>query len=346
MDKSNSIIKTIARSYCVACKSNGTIVYENLTDKLFSTAGEWSMRKCNNKKCGTFWLDPSPQEEDLYKLYDTYTTHEDTVSLRREVGNKILNKIRNSYLYSKYGYGNEPSRLEKLLGLIAYIHPSWRDFQEANIFYLPAKKNGRLLDVGCGSGSTIQILEQKGWKGVGVDFDKKAIENAKKKNIEVYYGDLFSQSFADNSFDAIVMNHVIEHVPSPVLLLEECRRILKKGGTLVAITPNAGSRGHEHYKEDWRGLETPTHLQVFTVESLKNVATDAGFTSVKYFSSMQGILYILDASENMKRHKTFEIKINNSLIKKMIQQVRWLFLGILHTLQKNRDEVAVIVCTK
>lgn len=346
MTEKSKFLKTITRTYCVVCHSSGTIVYKNLKDKLFSIEGEWSMRKCNNKKCGTVWLDPAPQEEDLYKLYDTYTTHEDTASAEKRYSSKILDTIRNSYLYSKYRYGTKPTLKEKMIGFVAYIHPSWRDFQEANIFYLPAKKDGRLLDVGCGSGSTIQILEQKGWNGVGIDFDRKAIENAKKKNIEVYCGDIFSQSFPDDSFDAIIMNHVIEHLPSPILHLQECKRILKKNGTFVAITPNAESRGHAKYKENWRGLETPTHLQVFTVNSLKEIAVQAGFNNVKNFSSMQGILYILDASENMKNRGTFDVPANIGLIKRIVKQMRWFALGVLHTLQPNRDEVAVIVCTK
>ena len=46
--------------------------------------------------------------------------------------------------------------------------------------------------------------------------------------VNVRLGQLSAQAFADESFDAVVMSHVIEHVPSPDELLGECRRILKK----------------------------------------------------------------------------------------------------------------------
>ncbi len=120
------------------------------------------------------------------------------------------------------------------------------------------------------------------------------------------------------------MNHVIEHVPPPTELLRECRRILKNG-VLVAITPNAASRGHRRYGKDWRGFE-PDHLQIFTVEALITLATGAGFDWVCAFSSCQGVEYLLDASEGLARYNKPELLVRPGFYPWFKKHVRWFTL--------------------
>ena len=189
----------------------------------------------------------------------------------------------------------------KLLSLIAYIDPSWRDTQAANIFYLPYVKKGKLLDVGCGNGSSMQIMKSKGWQVVGIDFDEKAIKSTQQLELDVAFSAISLSKIPNEEFNAIMMNHVVEHVSDPKKLLEECRRILEKDGLLVALTPNAHSRGHKHYRDNWRGLETPQHLQIFSTNSLAMLAHCTGFKNVASFSSIQGSLYLPRASANIAK---------------------------------------------
>ena len=76
-------------------------------------------------------------------------------------------------------------------------------------------------------------------------------------------------NYPADSFDAVIMSHVIEHVPQPRELLAECARLLKLGGRLVMLTPNAESFGLDYYGRCWRGLEPPRHLQIFSQPALE-----------------------------------------------------------------------------
>lgn len=347
--KQEGKIRTQMRTFCPVCNNAGAFIYRGVKDTMFHSEKEWDIRKCKNQGCGTLWLDPTPKEEDIPKLYAHYTTHIDPLFIapKDTLLRKLLKQIRASYLSSKYGYkSSEDLWLSKLLGIFAYLHPGWRDDQEANIFYLPAKNNGVLLDVGCGAGNLLKSMQKMGWRGVGLDFDEKAVENAKRKGLDVHHGDLFSQKFPNDSFDAITMNHVIEHIPSPRDLLQECYRVLKKNGVMVIITPNAGSRGHAYFGRNWRGLEVPTHLQVFTVKSLGELSHKSGFSDVKSFSSLQGSLYILNASAQMAKSGTFDLETDAGLLRRITKELRFLILSWLHILSPNRDEVAVVVCRK
>lgn len=308
------------------------------------------MKKCRNISCETFWLDPTPKEEDIPKLYEKYSTHDDApfvpidgaTPLRR-----LFERVRARYLHANYGYAPKSNSIaDKILGLLAYLHPAWKDTQAANIFYLPNHPHGKLLDVGCGNGTSMQKMKSMGWNVVGTDFDEKAVVNAKSKGLEVYLGEIAAQHFPPESFDAIMMNHVIEHVPHPVELLKECRGLLQKGGNLSIITPNAASRGSSYFGRNWRGLETPHHLQVFTVKSLLLLAREAGFSEVKSFSSLQGAQYILGSSSNLKQQKDPDTPETHTLLGRVKKQIVWLTLGWVHVLLPGRDEVAVIVCRK
>jgi 2-polyprenyl-3-methyl-5-hydroxy-6-metoxy-1,4-benzoquinol methylase len=97
-----------------------------------------------------------------------------------------------------------------------------------------------------------------------------------KFSLNVFQGTLEEAEFPDEHFDTITMNHVIEHVPDPIKVLEECRRELKPGGRLVVVTPNIKCLGHYIFRENWRGLEVPRHLFLFSLPSLRACAEAAG----------------------------------------------------------------------
>src|SRR5258708_36641931 len=98
-------------------------------------------------------------------------------------------------------------------------------------------------------------MRRLGGDAEGVDVDPLAVENARARGLPVRLGDLAAQRYPADHFDAIYMSHVIEHVHDPVALLSECRRVLKVGGRLVALTPNVESWGHRRFQRAWAPLD-------------------------------------------------------------------------------------------
>ena len=294
-------IQSSACPDCYVCGAPGKVLYENLIDRLFGAGGSWDLRRCPDPACGLIWLDPMPLEDEIGKAYRTYYTHYASVQGPDNVAHRIYLQIKNGYITTKYGYpadGN--SRWKRILGWMAYLNPIRRANFDGSVCWLKAKPNGCLLEVGCGSGAFLKSMRELGWRAEGVDFDPAAVDEARKKDLLVHLGTLKAQQFSENSFDAIVMSHVIEHVHDPLDLLRECHRVLKPSGVLVVTTPNAESWGHRFYGADWRGLEPPRHLHVFTLSALSVVAIRSGFTK-STCRSMVRASDALRASEMLRR---------------------------------------------
>ena len=99
----------------------------------------------------------------------------------------------------------------------------------------------KVLDAGCGAGSYVEALRALGADVRGVEYlaDKVAEWDAKHPGDEtVRQGDLTRLDFADDSFDMILLNEVLEHVPDDTGALRELLRVLKPGGTFILLTPN------------------------------------------------------------------------------------------------------------
>ncbi|MEF7616692.1 class I SAM-dependent methyltransferase [Aquincola sp. MAHUQ-54] len=276
-------IRTVPCPACPVCGATGAWLYRGLHDRLFGAPGAWGVRRCPGADCGSLWLDPSPLAADLGLAYARYYTHADRPAERPAPAarplHRLLGRLHRRYLAERYGYG-PAGRVRWGMLLMAGLRAR-RDAADGEVRLLPAQAGGRLLDVGCGSGEWLATMRRHGWQVAGVEFDDTAAALARSRGLAVATGTLEQQRFAPASFDAITLNHVIEHVPDPAATLRECARLLRPGGRLVLFTPNAASLGHAWFGACWRGLEPPRHLQVLSPPAMQRLLDGAGFAGVR-----------------------------------------------------------------
>lgn len=299
--KERRAIRTYPRPTCFLCGGEGRPLHRGLGDRVFGAPGLWDLVQCSTPDCDLTWLLMTPLPEDLGVAYASYYTHgtieEDTVErLPRPLVVKrlLLQALCRRFLWRS--------------GLMLEHH-------DLDTMMLRSARPGRLLDVGCGSGLLLQRLRIAGWEVEGLDSDEKAVGRAwREYGVTVRCADLRAMCYPDASFDAVTMNHVIEHVHDPVGALAECWRILRSGGRLVVTTPNIASWGHERFGRNWRGLEPPRHLQVFSVKTLAEAARHAGFPRIEVRSTCARAYGILLASLELERHGTHTMGADPSLL--------------------------------
>lgn len=107
-------------------------------------------------------------------------------------------------------------------------------------FALSVLRPGRVLDVASGCGYGTAMLAARGFEAVGVDVDAPSVAAARRRHRHGRFvaADGLRLPFADDSFDAVVSFETLEHVTDGKAFLEELRRVLRPGGTLVCSTPN------------------------------------------------------------------------------------------------------------
>lgn len=108
----------------------------------------------------------------------------------------------------------------------------------APIFYEVPEKS-KVLDVGCNDGVFMELLRDKRQCDVyGVDVSEVALEEAKKRNLNVQLADGETLPFDDKSFDVVILMEVLSHLHDPDKVLKEIRRVLKKNGVLLGSCPH------------------------------------------------------------------------------------------------------------
>jgi 2-polyprenyl-3-methyl-5-hydroxy-6-metoxy-1,4-benzoquinol methylase len=275
-------VASAVRRECALCGNRGEVIHRHQRDRLFGAAGSWNFRRCADRGCGLIWLDPLPSAEELKAAYRSYYTHAQTHSERRGFLGKLLTKMEQEYWSAEFGYSRGRPSPGRFLGQLLKLFPLRRRAADGAVRHLRAVPQGCLLDVGCGSGEWLLSMRKRGWKVFGTDFDQQAVDLAAGSGLDVRCGTLADLNFAPESFDAITLSHVIEHVPDPTGTLAECGRLLKPGGQLVIYTPNGASLSHRAFKGNWRGLEPPRHLQIFSAQSLRRVLEQAGFQKITF----------------------------------------------------------------
>lgn len=123
------------------------------------------------------------------------------------------------------------------------------------------------------------IIKENAKSVLGIDISKKGIEWARRFGYnDIIYGNAENFSLG-RKFDVIFAGELIEHLSNPGLFLRCAKKHLRKGGKLVLTTPNA--RHPQRWMRD--KAMSPNHLQLYTMQILKQLLQANGFGKIKEF---------------------------------------------------------------
>lgn len=266
---------------CPVCGDAAAIrFYDGLRDLVFFSApGSWTLYRC--RSCGSGYLDPRPTRDAVGLAYRHYYTHQDPAledTPASGIG-LIRRALRNGYLNPRYGSRFSPAW--SIGSLLVPLLPCAKQWANRRMRHLrPNECDRRVLDVGCGNGLFLLDMRSAGWKIQGLDPDPVAVAAARAAGVPAEQGGLEESSFPTESFTAVTLNHVIEHLHDPRQALQICHELLISDGILWIATPNFASASHRAFGRNWRGLEPPRHLALFTAGSLEKCLRQSGFDVV------------------------------------------------------------------
>jgi 2-polyprenyl-3-methyl-5-hydroxy-6-metoxy-1,4-benzoquinol methylase len=153
-------------------------------------------------------------------------------------------------------------------------------------------KNQKILDLGCGTGNFIKILNKKNKKVEGVEISKKAAQIGLKQGLNIKIADLHSTfPYKRNSFDTVTAGEIIEHIYDTDFFLDEIKRILKPNGYLILSTPNIATLGRRLMLLFGINplIETSLdkasgHIRYFTQKSLEELLNKHNFKIINFTS--------------------------------------------------------------
>jgi len=149
--------------------------------------------------------------------------------------------------------------------------------------------DARILDVGCGDGFHLKLLRRFGeptWRLEGVDASERAVAAGRETGLQVYGGPVEQLPESATGYDLVLLIATIEHVSSPLEILTAIRARLRPGGRVLIVTDNAGSWSFRLFRRRyWGGYHFPRHWYLFTHQTLRALASRAGF-EVECLSTM------------------------------------------------------------
>lgn len=163
-----------------------------------------------------------------------------------------------------------------------------------------ASKEKSLLDIGCGTGDFIKVAQKKGWQVLGIEPNERAraLANQKTNNCVLDTDGLLG--LKPQSFDAITLWHVLEHLPDFKEQIAICKKLLKPGGRLVVAVPNFKSYDAKHYGKFWAAYDAPRHLWHFSKPSIQKIMLESGLNVDRILPLSFDAFYVSLLSEKYK----------------------------------------------
>ncbi|TLD41733.1 MAG: SAM-dependent methyltransferase BT3209 [Candidatus Jettenia ecosi] len=212
---------------------------------LIAVQNGYRMVKCKN--CGLVYLKSRPDQQTLIKLYADYHQRE---GKDEDVWARLMEK-----------------NFKEVSLLLNKIFP----------------EKGKILDVGCGYGHFIEIMQGCGWFAQGVDPSSGTLYYAKKKGLNVIETSVDDSSFPYNFFDVVTAFYVLEHLPDPLSTAKKIFKMLKPGGVIVIRVPHTTPivRFLSVFTIDNNLYDAPYHLYDFSPMTITVLLKKAGFSFIQ-----------------------------------------------------------------
>lgn len=259
---------------CAVCGSETVVPHAEIKD-YFLTEETFQMARCES--CGFLFLNPRPEKSEIGRYYKTesYISHSDT---KKGLVSKIYQKVKRINVSKKYN-------------LIAALI-----------------SQGKILDIGCGTGDVLKYFSEKNWDIFGIEPDEGARKTAQTKTKGEIEDEQALSTIPDESFDVITMWHVLEHVHNLDERMKTIRRLLKPDGIFVFSVPMHESWDAEHYGEFWAAYDVPRHLSHFSQKTASLLSQRYGFEIFKTIPMKFDSFYISLLSEKYKTGKSSLVK--------------------------------------
>lgn len=219
--------------------------------ELLTCSNPWRFVEC--RVCRHVWLNPRPAVSELAVVYPS--------------------------TYYAYNYGA--------------INPIARKAKElldrrkmARIIRHCAAAPRSYLDVGCGDGRFLRVMEHSGVPRralYGLELDQRVVAQLRGQG----YSGVFCEraekvsSFPESGIDLVTMFHVIEHIDNPGAVVRSIRRWLPPGGIFALETPNLESwDARLFHRTYWGGYHIPRHWNLFTPASITRLLQNSGLEVV------------------------------------------------------------------
>jgi 2-polyprenyl-3-methyl-5-hydroxy-6-metoxy-1,4-benzoquinol methylase len=142
--------------------------------------------------------------------------------------------------------------------------------------YVPDR--GRLFEIGCSFGFFMDAARSRGWQTTGVEVGEYAAKYAiQTLGLEVTHGTTAAANLPADSFDAVAMWDVLEHLDEPLGEMQLVHSLLKKGGLLVFNTPDVDAYMRRLQGSLWRCFIPPAHIAYFNTKSAERLLERTGF---------------------------------------------------------------------
>lgn len=174
---------------------------------------------------------------------------------------------------------------------------------------------GRLLELGSAVGQFLEISKDAGWQVHGIEFNSVGAEYCRKNGLEISQEPLLDDSFPAESFDAVAMWEVLEHIIDPRQIINAAAKVIRPGGAIFIVVPNVNALAAQIMQEHCNMFRGTAHLTMFNSATLGHLLQEEGFevthtsTIISEISVINNYLDYQDAylgnAEN--RHAVFNV---------------------------------------
>lgn len=161
------------------------------------------------------------------------------------------------------------------------------------------QSQGRVLDIGCGTGEFLAHLMSRGYLVEGVEPDVKAREQA-IANHSISVVPTVEQISNKEYYQVITMWHVLEHVPDVRATFKKLFALLADRGILIIAVPDRESWDNEHYGAHWAAWDVPRHLTHFRRADVHRLLHEHGFELLSTNKMWLDAFYIAMLSERYR----------------------------------------------